>query len=115
DPDKPVGTILINDAEQIEDYVAPEQLLPAQVYWPGPVSVVLPVGDKLNYAHRGLQSLPFRIPDYPALRRLLAATGPLASSSANSAGKPTATTIEEAMGIFREAVDFYVDGGDLSG
>jgi len=113
--DKPMGTILLADPEQIEGYVSSEDLLRAEVYWPGPTSVILGLGNKLAYAHRGLHSLPFRIPDVPALQALLKQVGPLATTSANITGRPTAVTIEEAMGIFRESVDFYVDGGDLSG
>lgn len=112
---KPVGTILINDPSQVEDYILPEDLLRAQVYWPGPVSVVLNVGNRLAYAHRGLESLPFRIPDVLALRELIKSVGPLATTSANIAGRAQSVNAQEAMSIFREAVDFYVDGGDLSG
>lgn len=112
---KPVGTILVGEPEQIEEYVVAEDLLRAEVYWPGPISVILPIGNRLSYAHRGKKSLPFRIPDYPALRDLLTKAGPLASTSANIAGRSPAVTMQEAMGTFREAVDFYVDGGDLSG
>lgn len=113
--DKPVGTILISDPDQIDEYVGSSELLPAEVYWPGPVSVVLTVGNRLAYAHRGKQSLPFRIPDYSALQQLIAQTGPLVSTSANLAGRLPAVTMQDAMGVFRESVDFYVDGGDLSG
>ena len=113
--DKPVGTILLADSEQIEGYVPASDLLRAEVYWPGPTSVILNLGNKLAYAHRGLNSLPFRIPNVPGLLTLLKQTGPLATTSANVASRPTASTVEEAMGIFRESVDFYVDGGDLSG
>lgn len=112
---KPVGTILIAGPEQIDDYVSAEDLLRAEVYWPGPTSVILPVGNRLAYAHRGLQSLPFRVPDNSSLQQLLKKVGPLAATSANLAGRSLAVTAQEAMAIFRESVDFYVDGGDLSG
>ena len=114
DVNKRIGTILINDPVQIEHLTDPSTLLRAQVYWPGPVSVVLPVPENLHYAHRGHDTLAFRLPHHPSLQNLLAAVGPLASTSANFAGYSPAATIEEAMGYFREAVDFYVNGGDLS-
>lgn len=113
--DKPVGTILVGEVTQIDNCIKPADLLAAEVFWPGPVSVVLPVGKNLSYAHRGWDSLPFRIPDEPSLRALLMQTGPLASSSANLAGRSTAINMQDALGYFRENVDFYVDGGDLSG
>lgn len=111
---KPIGTILIADPVQLEDSVSPHELLAAQVYWPGPVSVLLTVNTKFSYAHRGKMSLPFRIPNEANLRNLIMRTGPLATTSANIAGELPATTVQEAMGIFRQNVDFYVDGGDLS-
>lgn len=116
DVKKAVGTIIINDPLQIEHLVAPEHLLRAELFWPGSVSVVMPIIDNdLAYAHHGLNSLPFRVPNSPNLREVLAKTGPLATSSANRQGDVPASTINEAMAIFRSSIDFYVDGGDLSG
>ena len=111
---KPVGTVLINDPLQVEHIAQSEHLLRASAYWPAPVSVVIPVSSELHYAHKGLDSLPFRVPDHESLQRLLLQTGPLATSSANFAGQMPPTTLQEALGYFREGVDFYVDGGDLS-
>jgi L-threonylcarbamoyladenylate synthase len=115
DKTKPIGTILLSGSEQIELYAKPEELLRAEVFWPGPVSVVLDLGVQFSYAHRGKESLPFRVPDSAALQSLVEKTGPLASTSANIAGQPPAVILQEALGVFRESVDFYVDGGDLSG
>lgn len=113
-PHQPIGTILIGDTNQIEDYVDAEDILSAQVYWSGPTSVILNVGEKLTYAHRGFASLPFRLPSSDRLQHILLQTGPIATTSANHPGRPPATVLEEALGMFRESVDFYVDGGDLS-
>jgi L-threonylcarbamoyladenylate synthase len=83
-------------------------------YWPGKVSVILPCSSKkFSYLHRGTRSVAFRMPQYPVLRNLMRATGPLVSSSANITGKPSATTIKEASSYFKDAVDFYVDKGKL--
>jgi L-threonylcarbamoyladenylate synthase len=113
--DKRVGTILISDITQIEDYVDGTQLLRAQLLWPAPISVELPITHGLHYAHRGNGTLAFRMPDNQALLNLINQTGPLASSSANLADAPPAVTAQEAMSTFRSGVNFYVDGGDLSG
>jgi L-threonylcarbamoyladenylate synthase len=112
--DKPIGTILIDSLSQIEDIVHSSLLQKATIYWPGPVSVVLPVWSEMIYAHKSKDSLPFRMPDNQVLRELVAQTGPLATTSANLADQKTANTVEEAMKIFGDDVDFYVDGGDLS-
>jgi len=112
---KRVGTILISDITQIDEYVDSEKLLRAEVLWPAPVSVELPIVRGLHYAHRGNGTLAFRMPDDQSLLNLISQTGPLASSSANLAAAPPAVNMQEALGTFREGVDFYVDGGDLSG
>ncbi len=111
--DKPVGTILIAGISQLTDLVDLEMLRRAHVYWPGPVSVILTVAG-LAYAHAGIGSLPFRIPDSPSLIELLKQTGPLATSSANIEGQPPATTLAQAREYFGNQPDFYDDGGDLS-
>jgi L-threonylcarbamoyladenylate synthase len=54
------------------------------------------------------------MPAHNQLRELLRQTGPLFAPSANSAGEKPAATIQEARAYFGEAVDFYVDAGDLS-
>lgn len=115
DESRPIGTILINDPLQISDLVPEHELVRAQQFWPAPNSVILTVPDYLHYAHRGYGSLPFRVPNHDRLRSLLFETGPLATTSANHSGRAPAETVEQAMEYFREAVDFYVDGGNLSG
>jgi tRNA A37 threonylcarbamoyladenosine synthetase subunit TsaC/SUA5/YrdC len=67
------------------------------------------------YLHQGKQSLAVRIPNKPDLLELLKQTGPLLTSSANHPGEPPANTIDEAKAYFGNEVDFYIDGGDLSG
>lgn len=113
DSSKPVGTVLIASVDQLHGIVDPSLLDVAASYWPGPVSVVLPVHG-LEYAHKGLGSLPFRIPDNDDLVELLQQTGPLATSSANIESQPVVTSIDQARQLFGGTVDFYQDGGDLA-
>jgi len=111
--DKRVGTSLVANPNQLEKLVSSKNLEKAQKYWPG-VSVEMGVGSNLSYAHKGHGTLAFRVPSQKDLISLLEQTGPLATSSANKAGEPPAVTVERAVMIFGEDVDFYVDGGDLS-
>ncbi len=88
----------------------------ASKYWPGPVSIVLPVSATTPaYLHPVDGTLAFRVPDRDDLRALLWHTGPLFAPSANPAGMKPAATIEKAQEYFGKHVDFYVDAGDLSG
>ncbi len=84
-------------------------------YWPGPVSVVLDcLSEKFSYLHRGTKTLAFRLPDEPALRKLLLKTGPVCAPSANAEGAPPARNILEAKKYFGKKVDFYASGGESS-
>ena len=112
---KPVGTILAASIAQVATLTTPAALEIAAQFWPGPVSVIVPAGEKYGYAHKGEMSLAIRIPDDPVIRSLLIQTGPLATSSANLQGFPPATTVKEAKAYFGDAIPLYVDGGDLSG
>lgn len=84
--------------------------------WPGKVSVVLESKSrKIDYLLRGGKTLAFRMPNDEDLLALLEKTGPLVAPSANLAGEKPAETYSEARKYFDEKIDFYVDGGKLSG
>ena len=85
-------------------------------YWPGKVSIILPVNDqKINthYIHKGTGGIAFRIPDDQNLRNLLLESGPLVAPSANPEGQLPATTIDQARDYFADSVDYYMDGGEI--
>jgi L-threonylcarbamoyladenylate synthase len=110
------GTLIAASIEQLEHLGLKRRYLQAvSQFWPGAVSVIIPCGPELKYLHQGKSSLAVRIPNVPELRRLLEQTGPLLTSSANQPGDPTAVTIDQAKKYFGDQVDFYSDGGDLSG
>lgn len=111
------GTVIAASLMQLEELGLKHRYLKAvEQYWPGAVSVIIPVSDpKLAYLHQGKMGLAVRVPDNKALLELLEKTGPLLTSSANHPGEPTAEDTDEARVYFGDKVDFYVDGGDLRG
>jgi L-threonylcarbamoyladenylate synthase len=110
------GTVIAASVEQLVELGVPESALRrVERWWPASLSVVVPCGDNLAYLHAGLDSLPVRIPKDARVQEFLQQSGPLATSSANQPGEPPAVNIQEAWNYFGEPVDFYVDGGDLSG
>ncbi|HEX7633347.1 MAG TPA: L-threonylcarbamoyladenylate synthase [Candidatus Saccharimonadales bacterium] len=111
------GTVIAASIEQLEQLGLKRRYLKAvEQFWPDAVSVIIPCADPaLAYLHQGKQSLAVRIPKHPELQALLQKTGPLLTSSANHPGEPTANTIAQAKKYFPKDVDFYEDGGDLSG
>ncbi|MEK7594296.1 MAG: L-threonylcarbamoyladenylate synthase [Patescibacteria group bacterium] len=111
------GTIVAASMQQLEDLGIKHRYIKAvEQFWPGAVSVVIPtVESDLKYLHQGKMSLAVRVPGDKKFRDLLETTGPLLTSSANQPDQPPASTIEEARAYFGDTIDFYIDGGDLSG
>ncbi len=113
--DKKPGTIIAASINQLVDLGIPRRYLkPVEQYWPGSVSIIVPAEANLSYLHLGKFSLACRIPKDEKLQRLLEETGPVLTTSANHPGEPQASTINQAEKYFKDQVDFYVDGGDLS-
>jgi L-threonylcarbamoyladenylate synthase len=114
--DNKPGTLIAANIDQLVELGLKRRYLTAvEQWWPGALSVVIPCDDELAYLHQGKRSLAVRIPDKKELLGLLEATGPLLTSSANHPGQPTAHTLAEAKDYFGDEVDFYEEGGDLSG
>ena len=107
--------VLVADADQIWDDVSREAFIRAQVVvGDEPTSVVVPAGPKTpEWIPHGNGTVAFREPNKHSLRELLAATGPLIAPSANPAGDEPAATIDQATTYFGDAVDVYVDGGEV--
>jgi len=87
-------------------------------FWPGPVSIILPcpsLNKKMFYLRSLEKTLAFRLPKPYWLRRLLQKTGPLVAPSANWEGEPPSQNILQAKKYFGSKVDFYVNGGRLTG
>ncbi len=86
----------------------------AESFWPGPLSIVLPLRDGhglADIATAGLDTVALRVPDHPlALDLLRAADRPLAAPSANPSGKLSPTTAEQVRRGFSGRVP-VLDGG----
>lgn len=113
--EKKPGTLIAASVDQVIDLGIQEDVVRVvEKFWPG-VSVVVQAGEHLTYIHQGLETLAVRVVADEDLKTFLEQTGPLLTSSANLPGQPPANTIAEAQAYFGDTVDFYVDGGDLSG
>lgn len=112
--DQAPGTMVAHSVEALRSLGFPqEHLARAAHHWPAPLSVVLDAAHVAPYLKQTRESLPVRIPNHPDLLELLSVTGPLMTTSANTPHAPTSHTIDEAVAYFGDAVDFYVDAGDL--
>ena len=112
--DKP-GTLIAGSLDQLVNLGLNHQSVEqASTYWPNPTSVVLPTPPNLDYLSLGKQTLAIRIPADEELRSILIQTGPIITTSANRPGEPTVVAVDQAVNIFGDSVDFYVDGGDYT-
>lgn len=110
------GTLVAASIDQLVQLGIKARYLKAvESFWPNSISIIIPCGPELDYLSQEKRSLAVRIPKDSALLTLLEQTGPLITSSANQPGEPAALTVDEAKNYFGDSVDFYEDGGDLSG
>jgi L-threonylcarbamoyladenylate synthase len=108
------GTTIGASIEQLRILGFPEDALTrANHYWPNALSVEMKAASIPEYLKRGQSHMAARIPNHPDLLELLAHTGPLMTTSANTPKAPTSRSITEAVAYFGDDVDFYVDAGDL--
>jgi L-threonylcarbamoyladenylate synthase len=81
-------------------------------FWPGALTLVCLATPTLHWDlgdTRG--TVAVRMPLHQVALELLQETGPLAVSSANRSGTPSATTAAEAEDQLGESVSIYLDGG----
>ena len=85
-------------------------------FWPGPLTVVLRAQPSLMWDLGDTGgTVALRMPDHPVALELLRAVGPMAVSSANRTGYPASRTVVEAASQLGAAVEFYLDGGPVTG
>lgn len=85
-------------------------------FWPGGLTLVFRAQQSLAWDLGDTNgTVGLRMPDDEIALALLESTGPLAVSSANRTGKPSATTVTEAGFMLGHYVDIYLDGGERAG
>lgn len=85
----------------------------AEVFSPGPLTMVLPKRPEIPLVTSGgLDTVGIRIPSHPTARALLRAAGcPVAAPSANRSGKPSPTTAKHVMDDMNGRISAVLDGG----
>ncbi|KPL69064.1 translation factor Sua5 [Erythrobacter sp. SG61-1L] len=87
----------------------------ADRFWPGPLTMVLPLREDAQIAPAvtaGLPTIALRMPAHPAMQALLAQTGlPLAAPSANRSGAVSPTDAGHVVASLGGRIDAVVDGG----
>lgn len=87
----------------------------AERYWPGPLTLVLPVSGSSEISSlvtAGLATIAVRVPVHPAMQALLRSTDkPLAAPSANASGSISPTRAEHVLRSLGGRIPLIVDGG----
>jgi L-threonylcarbamoyladenylate synthase len=95
-----------------------DAMLLAGIFWPGPLTLVLPKADGCvvaELATAGLDSIGVRVPDHPVAHDLLAAFGwPIVAPSANQSGHVSPTTAQHVLADLGGRIDLIIDGGATS-
>jgi len=113
------GLILVADCIEQFDFLLED--LPAiwqerlAGSWPGPNTWLVPHQNRLPEWITGQHdTVALRVSDHPGVQALCALTGPLVSTSANPAGRPSARSRLRVQQYFPGQLD-YVLGGALGG
>ncbi|MEY2943544.1 MAG: Threonylcarbamoyl-AMP synthase [Pseudomonadota bacterium] len=86
-----------------------------QIFWPGPLTLVLPLKPSANIAKAvtaGLPTIALRIPAHPVIRAVLTQLQlPLAAPSANHSGGVSPSCAAHVANSLGRNVDMILDGG----
>lgn len=87
----------------------------ARAFWPGPLTLVLPLRPDAGLSSlvtADLPTLAVRLPAHPVAQRLLAAfDGPVAAPSANPSGKISPTQVAHVLAGLSGRIEAVLDGG----
>ena len=99
--------------EQIAKNIPAKARELANVFWPGPLTLVLEKQDQIpNRITAGKPTVAVRVPNHPiALQLLESLNFPLAAPSANPFGSLSPTSAEHVALYFKEEINFILDGG----
>jgi L-threonylcarbamoyladenylate synthase len=101
-------------AESIATFSALARALAAR-FWPGPLTMVLPIAPGSPIASlvtAGLPTIAIRMPAHPVMRALIEATGtPLAAPSANASGTISPTRAAHVARSLAGRIPLVLDGG----
>jgi len=110
--------VLIANLHQLKQFVPSlsEQVRRlAQIFWPGPLTLVMKKKAGLPRELTSYPTIGIRMPDLDFTLRLLCATGPLATTSANISDDIETRTSEDVFSQLHGRVDLIFDGGKTPG
>lgn len=103
----------IEHAERIAKFDVADARMLADVGWPGPLTLVLPLRDDAGLAPAvtaGLPTVALRVPSHPVMRQLLERVPfPIAAPSANRSGSISPTTAAHVLASLDGRIDLVLE------
>jgi L-threonylcarbamoyladenylate synthase len=88
----------------------------AATFWPGPLTIVVPVSPMMSAALAPRGTIGVRVPAHLVARALSAALGGcITATSANLSGRPPAVTPDEVAVALSDRIDLLLDAGPAPG
>lgn len=102
---------------EVASYVSPLAWRLIRRFWPGALTLVLPVKNSVSrIITGGGKTVAVRVPAHPLTIALIQGVGaPVIGTSANLSGKPAALTADEVRSQFGDKIDLVIDGGGCPG
>jgi L-threonylcarbamoyladenylate synthase len=103
-----------DDIYKIVDNVTAEAVKAAEIFWPGPLTMILKKKEIVPYETTGgLDTVAVRMPSNPIARKLIEyAGGYVAAPSANISGRPSPTTAKYVIEDMNGRIEAIIDGGE---
>ena len=103
-------------AEEIGQFAAATRT--AAQFWPGPLTLVVPLTPGADIAERvtaGLPTIALRVPVHPIMHAVIEAAGvPVAAPSANRSETVSPTTADHVVATLNGRIDAVLDGGSTA-
>lgn len=103
----------IDMVERLVKKMPPAARKSMEVFWPGPLTVILPKTEIVpGCVTGGLESVAVRMPSHQVALELIRRSGvPIAAPSANTSGRPSPTKAEHVMEDLKGKIPMILDGG----
>ncbi len=111
--DKPIPLLISNlkDLEKFCDISSPVINNIAKKFWPGPLTIVLPLKFKMpKEINNNSGFIGVRVPNHPFTLEVISKLGePITGTSANISNKPPSKNINDVINYFNNSVCSYVE------
>ena len=104
-----------DDLREVAERIPEMAVALGSKFWPGPLTIIVPRATRLSSDLGPGDTIGVRVPDHPTAIALLQAAGPLAVSSANISGHPSARTADQVREALAGRIDLILDGGKTPG